>query len=106
MTLTEPGRVQTRWMDRAKQLAEDAQRLHDEMAYEAGFERVRINQVTKGDRLLYGDTPLEVVAIQPWVYEQEQTFRVTLADDVTQVTDTYDDFQFVSRVLPTIDEPF
>jgi hypothetical protein len=93
-------------MDRAKKLAEDATRVHDVLAAEMGYERVRIEAVQPGDVLVRQSL-------------REVTERHTEVEDggydhwVVSFTDggslTFFPLEFVSRQLPVTDpesEPF
>lgn len=44
-----PERVVVDEMDRARRLIEDAERIHDTLACEVGYDRVRIEKVRSGD---------------------------------------------------------
>lgn len=105
---TIPEWVLVQEMDRARRVADDATRLHDTLAAELGFDRVRISDVKPGDVIASTSTgswyPVESIdqkvdrsGIASW-------FVVTFADQCG--TCEYDDGQLVSRQRPDNGEPF
>ena len=108
-----PEYVIVREMDRAVQLAEDAKRLHDELAAELGFERVRINNVDVLDKLKVIDAQDRPVVVE--VVNKYRTvdpsgvelWHVDLFDpDVGPWGELYDDGELVSRLLPPENDVF
>ena len=55
LTETLPQRVLIDLMDTARRAEENARRQHDLIAEELGIERVRVNDVEKGDLVLFAD---------------------------------------------------
>jgi hypothetical protein len=107
MTTTTPEYVRVREMDEAVRLVESAQRLADLMAAEAGYERVRIENVREGDVLVDDGRDWTVVGKQVYVDPPAEWFRVTVHDlSVGQHTLTFDAGEFVSRRLPETNEAF
>ena len=91
-------------MDRAKTVAEDVVRIHDDLAQELGFERVRIHHIQPGD-VLVGYSLNEVdeiaVCVDPAGFEH---YEATYTDGGYE---HFDAGQFVSRQLPLPEnEPF
>lgn len=109
-TGTVPEHVLVGLMDLARRAEHTARLQHDRIAYEVGFERVYPDQLQDGDVLVThrhsGAFEREVVGVQKYTDQVSTWFRVTLADDKTQETVTFEDTEYVSRRLPTITEPF
>lgn len=102
-----PERVLVEEMDRARRTAEQCTLTHDRIAFELGYERVRVNHIVSGDRLVYverGQRQDRTVAkVDHRVDDVSSVFYVTF-DDETWLS--FHDDNFVSRVLPTNPEPF
>jgi hypothetical protein len=93
-------------MDEAVSLVESAQRLVDLMAAEAGFKRVRIENIREGDVIVDDGHDWTVVGKQLYVDPPAEWFRVTVHDLDSQHTATFDAGEFVSRRLPETSEAF
>lgn len=99
-----PHRVMVDLMDRAVRMAEDAKRMHDLLAFEVGFDRVRISGIEPGDEIpTTGGDFAEVEKIRLVVDEIASWFEVTYTSGVVE---TFDDGQLVSRRRAEIAEPF
>lgn len=105
-TTTIPEHLLNRWQDQLRTLAEKATRVHDEIAYEVGYERVRIEQVRAGDVIASAVTGrfYEVDQVHQRVDPPGEWFDVIFTDANGQCP--YDAGQFVSRRLPETDEAF
>ena len=107
-----PERVLIEEMDRARRMAEDANRVHDTIAQELGFERVRICDVTAGDELAYVERGVRkwrtVEKIEERVDEiGTNWFAVGFrTDDHGAFVRNFEPHDFVSRRLPEFEEPF
>jgi len=100
-------RVRIEEMDRAQIRAEQAKIDHDRIAFELGYERVRVNHIVSGDRLVYVErgqrADRTVAKIDHRVDDVSSVFYVTMDDSAVR---SYEDGDFVSRVLPDTPEPF
>lgn len=107
-TTTIAHHVLTQQMDRARRMEEDARRLHDQLAHEVGYERVRVDQVKPGDVIESNMTGVayEVRSIGRRVDSSGigETWEVAFADAGGVVA--YDEGQFVTRYLPQDLEAF
>jgi len=95
-------------MDQARRMAEASDRIHDRIAYELGFERVRVNHVASGDRLVYTERGLRSTRLVNKVEhrhdEVSSWFVVSVSDDENGNYDiTCEDGEFVSRRLENTD---
>lgn len=100
-------------MERAVRRAEDADRTVTRIAAELGYERVRVNDVELGDRLVFWQRHVRgdrvVTGIDQVVYDPpgEARFRVSLASaSHGNVVEWFDDGEFVSRLIPDTQEAF
>jgi len=102
-----PERVLVEEMDRARRTAEQCTLTHDRIAYELGYERVRVNHIVSGDRLVYverGQRQDRTVArVDHRVDDVSSVFYVTFDGSAVR---SFEDGDFVSRVLPPINEAF
>ena len=104
-------RIWVEEMDSARIMAEQADRMHDRMAYELGYERVRINHVEMGDALRHyerGQAAYRTVEKIEHRHDEVSSWFAVLyqCEEHGSVVMTYDDGEFVSRRLPETDEPF
>jgi len=106
-------RVRIEELDRLARIAEDTQRVAALIAEDLGYERVRINQVAPGDRLVFWERDVRgdrVVSKLDQRIEDppgEAHFVVDLADAIHgNVRLTFEDGEFVSRLLFPTDEAF
>ena len=102
-----PEYVIVREMDRAIQMAEDAKRLHDQLAAEIGYERVRVNHVVAGDKLRNVTTWATVAGIRRHVDASGvEMWYVDLLGDGDGWAELFDDGELVSRLLPDTADVF
>ena len=102
-----PRRVLIDLMDHARRAEENARRQHDRIAYELGIERVRVDDLAEGDTVEFAGLTYQVAGVQLYTDEIASWYRVTFGSDQSQFSESYDEGQFVTRVLPKIEEePF
>lgn len=89
-----PDRVVIRQMDRLRRIAEDAERSHDELAYELGFDRVRVEHIKPGDVIATGNGWERVISNEPW-FDGDR--RILTANDAEHL---FDPGAMVSRKRP------
>lgn len=100
-------------MERAVRRAEDADRTVNRIAAELGYQRVRVNDVEPGDRLVFWQHHVQgdrvVTDVEQVVYDPpgEARFRVSLSSaSHGNVVEWFDDGEFVSRLIPDTQEAF
>jgi hypothetical protein len=89
------------WLD----MADQCQRRADTRARDVGFERVRVNDIARGDQLIHRSERFTVVSVDHRTDEVSSLYWVTLwGKDGDLSVRCYDDGERVCRSLP--EEPF
>jgi hypothetical protein len=92
-------RIALRMADRLCRIEEDVQRLRDEIHYELGEDRVRVEHVKAGDVIAYGDWRT-VLCTEPW-FDGDR--KVTFSDGDSTL---FDPASMVSSKRNDEPEPF
>ena len=96
-------------LDRTRRLIEETERAHRTLAEALGFERIRANDVERGDVIgaATGDGWFVVTSVRKHVTDGPHEERITFGEMDGKTVHTFDSHDLVSRHLPNLDdEPF